>query len=213
MSYTTSDVFVMYSGNGSDVTFAIPFSFATSTQVLAKLYNATDPTNIVEVPFNKGVDYDVDGTNIVTNSPVSSDYKLLVYRDTPGVHPTTYNTYQFPYQTANLDLDRIYQLCQELKDTLNRAIMNPLYEYTAGEQLLTFQEVKDTVDSVQEFLSVAEDHENRITDLEAAVDTLTPVLYFGGAPNTDGTGRIRVDNGEIKIEIRESGSWVPKMTL
>jgi methylaspartate ammonia-lyase len=47
----------------------------------------------------------------------------------------------------------------------------------------------------------------------ASVGTVATGIIYLGDPSTDGTWRLNVDSGKLKVEVRVSGSWVTKDTL
>lgn len=141
MAYSNENVCVVYTGDNSNTIFGITFDFVEDTSVVAELWDVSDPLNPTNLPITNPTDWVVDGNTVVTTVAPSADQKLLLFRQTKPVHATEYSTYEFPYVTANLDLDTVYQIAQENRDALNRALLNSQYDACTGATLYTIEDV------------------------------------------------------------------------
>ena len=149
MSFSTTDTEIFYTGDGVDSTFAIPFYFTDANSIKLELYDMDldEPIGVDQV---LNVNYTQAGTDVtlvtMTIDPISGDpvytpkpllvtERLRVYRESIDYHQVSYNTYQFPYPTVNIDLDRVYQLIQETKREVDRAIKLNALSLENGESL------------------------------------------------------------------------------
>lgn len=163
MAFSTTNTENLYTCNGADTTFGVTFNYETSTEVKVQKIDYTIPAAPVTTELVLGVTYTFNmTTNLITTvvnvagtltpTPLSALHKIRIYRQTVDYHQTVYSTYQFPFDTANTDLDRAYQLIQELKTELSRKVglapastMNGLS--LTGEQLLAMQTIITTLQS------------------------------------------------------------------
>jgi hypothetical protein len=150
MAYSNENVCVVYTGDNSNTIFGITFDFVEDTSVVAELWDVSDPLNPTNLPITNPTDWVVDGNTVVTAVAPSADQKLLLFRQTKPVHAIEYSTYEFPYVTANLDLDTVYQIAQENRDALNRALLNSQYAACTGATLYTIEDLQALAVQVSE---------------------------------------------------------------
>lgn len=136
MSFGTTESIVRYDGNDVQTTFEIPFDYLNRDYIRAELYDARDPENIITTPLVVNVDFrfldddtvetielDTSGPEVViVPKPVETGVVIHVYRSTPDNHLINYNTYHFPASVVDLDFDQVYQVLQELRREVDRAI-------------------------------------------------------------------------------------------
>lgn len=133
MAFTTTDTDIVYTGNGADTTFAIPFNFAEETTIIAQLYDITDPANPVQVtPFDRNAEWSVVGTDVVVVTPPTTDEQVLIFRESPSIHDIVYSTLEFPFNTVNIDFDAIYRKVQEIEQNLLRAVLEDRFLVSSG---------------------------------------------------------------------------------
>jgi hypothetical protein len=165
MAYSDLDTEILYNGDGVTTLFPINFSFVEDAQVVAELYDVTDPDNPVELSFDNPDDWEVSGVNVVANVAPTNDQKLMIYRKSVPVHETEYTQYEFPFQVTNVDFDRIYQIAQENRAMLERAILNPLFSSLGGGgDTLTFEQVLQSVNTTLDIVNILDNLQDQIDD-------------------------------------------------
>lgn len=147
MAFSTTTTQIIYGGNGVSTTFAIPFDFEDAVSIKVELYDAAEAK---VTPFDSPAQWSVVGTNVVTVAPVPVDYKLFVYRQSIDSHQTNYNTYQFPFDTMNVDLDRVYQLIQELRDGIARTSQLDAFAVANGTPVPSLDQILADIEAVQD---------------------------------------------------------------
>lgn len=215
MSFSTTATEIFYNGNGTDTTFSIPFYFHTgdSSTIKIQIWDLTDPDVPVEVlPQTLGTTYKVTtGPNQVeliefilgveTPLPLPATHRIRVYRDSVSYHQIPYSSYQFPYPAVNIDFDRVYQLIQELKTDIGRAVMFSPVTVSQGVSL-TAEDTKARIESLEDRMDTAEDdidvlqdiaaqHLDRLDDIDALdIDQTNRIedLEFNFSQLTGGTG-------------------------
>lgn len=149
MAYSNENVSEAYVGTGALTLFPITFDFVDDETVKAELWDLTDPLNPVQVlPFDSPTNWSVNGTNVETVAAPTTDQRLVLYRDSNPIHVTEYSTYTFPYPTVNVDFDRVYQMVQENKAALNRALLNPIFETEVGGNIYTIEQFATLADGL-----------------------------------------------------------------
>lgn len=142
MSFSSTNTYDFYAGNGTDTTFAITFSHTDSDFVTVEKWDVTDPDNPVQVlPFELDVDYTIASATVTCTEAPTEDEQLLIYRASPSIRDIDYDSYSFPYTTVNRDFDQLYQRIQELENALSRTIQMSRYEQATGEPLLAHVDV------------------------------------------------------------------------
>lgn len=134
---TDNYVPVRYDCDGSDTTFTFSWPIALATDLVVSLVD--NDTNIPDI-LTYGSEYTVTGTNglfdsggtVTTVATYSSDYDIVLSRDTPASQTTTYTgTVVRPYQVRS-SLDKLTRLVQELAEKITRCPMVPVSE-SGGE--------------------------------------------------------------------------------
>lgn len=201
MPFSTSTTEIGYLTNGSDTTFEIPFVYSHEDYIKVETYEeVTDPvtgeTETVITPLVKDTDFQfVDEDTIETivlvlgvptPTALAADLTLRIYRDTDDRHATNYDTYRFPYQTVNADLDQVYQRLQELRRDVNRAISLNYLSLESGESL-TGEEIIQA-----------------ISDLEDLIESMST----GAGLPTGGEDGDFIERRVDPVTSAESGEWV-----
>jgi hypothetical protein len=147
MAYNDLDVDVVYLGDGNATTFPINFARTDDEYVVAELYDVTDPANPVQLAFANPADWEVVGNDVVTQVAPTSDQKILIYRSGAPINETNFSTYEFPFDVANITLDKVYQLAQENKRELEFSIKNPRFNVVSGNgSTVSYTDVEDAVE-------------------------------------------------------------------
>ena len=133
MTVSTTSNKVTYEGNGSTTAFAIPFYFLDNDDIEVILRNASD----TEATWTYGTQFTASGageqgggTLTVVTTPTDytpkSGEKLLIKRVEQYTQPTDLPVAgAFPSATVEQSLDRLTMLTQQLKETLDRAVLVP----------------------------------------------------------------------------------------
>lgn len=133
MAYSDLDVDIVYEGDGVTKIFPINFAFTDEDYVKVELWDVTDPDNPISEGISFPSEWSIVGTDVVLTDALPASKKLLIYRDSTPVHDTNYSEYEFPFATMNTDLDKVYQLAQENRRTLDRALLNPRFNFVSGD--------------------------------------------------------------------------------
>jgi len=228
MAYSNTAVSVLYLGNNVQTVFPISFDYVEDSGIKVELWDVTDPLLPVEVPIVEGVDWFVNGTDVEMTVAPTADHKVLIYRDMVAIHDTLYSTYEFPYNTANFDLDKIYQVAQENKEALSRAIINSRFTVENGGTVVTIDDFIQLIQDVADFdarITVNEagiasnqadivsndaellDHENRISQNEADVQAI--LIVNGDHENRITQNEVTLANHENRILVLEAAPSTP----
>lgn len=204
MAFSSTDTEIIYTTDGVDMTFEIPFSYAHEDFIRVETYDETDPDNVVYNELEKDVDFQfVDddtietielvlvGMDLVpTPTALAAGLTLRIFRDTADIHNTTYSTYQFPYATVNTDFDKVYQRLQELKREIDRSVSLGVLALANGDTL-TGEQILDAI----------ADLEQLIDDLSAGANGTVPlggvagdVLTKNSSTDLDSSWAAPVDN-------------------
>jgi len=182
MAYSNENVCIAYTGDGVTTLFPIAFDFVDPETVKAELWDTTVDPAVKLLDLIQGTHFDVSGANVQLLGPMFADLpvgqKLLLFRDTTPTHGTEYNTYQFPYATMNDDLDRIYQIAQENRHTLERALLNERFDSCAGggngqvTLPMIAQAIQDLENLILDYVAL----ETRVSTAESDIGDLTSDL-------------------------------------
>lgn len=136
MTTTTTATRVLYNGDGTTDTFAIPFSFASNSEIVVELI--TISTHDVTLQALTA-DYTISGTNVVMNSAPSVSYKVCI-RLSPSFEQTLNLTeaQTFPAESVESALDALSRQVKALKDQLDNLTLK------FPSNLLTSTTVVDT---------------------------------------------------------------------
>jgi len=125
MAVSNEVVKQLYTGTGSNTTFAIPFDFKTSAEIVVVVRDES-VTPATETTQSLGVDYTLTGSPATDVefivAPLSTD-KVLVKRSNPLTQDIDYNgNSQFPAESHEDGLDKIIRVTQELDEVIDRAV-------------------------------------------------------------------------------------------
>lgn len=126
MSVSNTVVSQLYSANGSQTTFAIPFAFLTGTASdVTKVYTiATDGTKTlktISTHYTLPSSPPADPTNVEFNSAPASGLRVLVERQVTFNQLADYiNSGTFLAETHEAVMDRLVLMTQQLKNVLDR---------------------------------------------------------------------------------------------
>jgi len=126
MTVANTAVQSTYQGNGSNITFAIPFSFITNTQVKVRRTNTT--TGVID-ELLVGILWSIIGGNPGTHVEFfvapASDELITVYRSTDKVQSIDYiDTGPFPAEAHERALDKIVMMVQEVQNAIDNIVVN-----------------------------------------------------------------------------------------
>lgn len=113
MALADTDVKQVYTGDGVNTTFAIPFDYATASHIKVYLDGVLQTLT---------THYTIVGSNVEMGTAPAVDEKLVVIREGVLTQPDTYNNSNFfPGDTIEDRLDAIVRLIQEAFEQLDRA--------------------------------------------------------------------------------------------
>lgn len=212
MAYSDLDVDIVYVGDNSTVSFPINFARTDDSYVKVELYDVTDPANPVQLSFVNPTDWIISGDFVVAAVAPTTDQKLMIYRDGTPTHETNYTEYEFPFATMNVDLDKVYQLAQENKRSLELCIQNSRFNEISGDgDTVDIDDVitaaNSTADIAQNTADIA-NHEGRITTNEGQISTNTSNIAtntsnIGTNTSNIGTNTSDIANHEGRITTNE----------
>lgn len=125
MTISSTETKVIYGGNGSTTTFAIPFMFLRNADIEVVLVDAED----AEYMQSEGTDYlltgagdQTGGTCVMAGVPEPGQ-TLVIRREPAMVQEVDYvENDAFPAATHEAALDKLTMICQALAEKLDRAI-------------------------------------------------------------------------------------------
>lgn len=142
MTVSSTTVKQLYSPSSGTTTFAIPFEFENTSQILVYTVDeSTEPAT--ETLKTISTHYTLTGGPPVTNvefntAPNASNtgIKVLIKRGTSQVQSTDYQENgPFPAESHEEQLDLIVQMIQELKEKLDRAALSRISSTLTGVTL------------------------------------------------------------------------------
>lgn len=117
MTVSTTEPRITYAGNGSTTTFAIPFSFLDSTEVVVNLI--TDSTNDVVLQTDP-TEYSVSGTDVEMVTAPASGETLVITLGVAESQSTDYLANDaFPAEDHEAALDKVTRLVKQIKYELD----------------------------------------------------------------------------------------------
>jgi hypothetical protein len=118
MTTTVTETRITYIGNGVATSYAIPFSFDSSSDIKVELLKISD--NDITTQTGGGVDYSVSGSNVVFISAPSSSYKIIITLE-PNFSQTLNLTYaqSFPAESVEAAFDRLAKQIKSLKEDID----------------------------------------------------------------------------------------------
>ena len=198
MSLSNLVVKITYQGDGSNKTFAIPFSNIVNDSDETKVYLRDESgTSPVETLQEEGSlnDYLLDGavlpgdfdTNVVFNEAPTVDQKVVIYRELPLTQTLDFPQDGYNAKSLMKALDRIVAMIQQVNNQFTRVPMLPVTEQS--EQLVMPEPV-----SLQ-FLRYNEAGTNlELVDIADAVGDL--IKDLGGLPAGGETGAALVKKSD-----------------
>lgn len=123
MTLAVQTVRVLYNGNGSTTTFAIPFAFAANDEVEVILVSSAD----VETAQTIVTHYTISGSNVEMISAPASGAKLLIRMDRDLEQQTADFSDQTTFLPTVAESSDDYQasLAQQLNERINRCLTFP----------------------------------------------------------------------------------------
>lgn len=206
MAYSNETTSIIYIGDGVQTNFSIPFDYTEVASVMAELWDVSDPLNPIKLPFSNPTDWNVVGSNVVTSVAPTSDEKIMLFRDTKATHETHYSTYEFPFDSVNPDFDKVYQIAQENKEALSRAIINDQFYIANGGTPTTIGDVNDSVDG-------AVDYDSRITQNESDIGVLQPIVSNNSVLLGSHSTKITDNENNITTNVTNIGTNTSAITL
>jgi hypothetical protein len=128
MTVSTTTRKVAYAGDGSSVTFAVPFPFLSASHLQALRTTAGGTTESMSIIASTGAG-SPSGGSITVSQPVGAGNSLLILRDTPETQETDYLANDaFPAESHERALDKLTMLVQEMQEEASRALLLPPLE-------------------------------------------------------------------------------------
>lgn len=201
MTVETTTNKVEYAMDGIITNFSFTFRALVSSpeDIKAQVYDTVNDVTTDLIKDDAGTDgYTVDvdddgvGGSITVNDARTSDYELLIYRETDLLQESDYNDYnQFPAQTLEINLDKLTMIDQQQQETLDRCLQLALEDSTGVSVELPAPEAyailgwNDTADAIVNYAN---------SDYRVAVDDDALPGTLGAAAN-DGVLRVTITNG------------------
>ncbi|WP_316899226.1 phage tail fiber protein [Pseudodesulfovibrio indicus] len=125
MTIASTETKVIYGGNGSTATFAVPFMFLRNDDIEVVLVDAEGG----EYPQSEGTDYELSGAGVQTGGTCAmaavpeAGQTLVIRREPSMVQEVDYvENDAFPAATHEAALDKLTMICQALAEKLDRAV-------------------------------------------------------------------------------------------
>jgi hypothetical protein len=135
MTVATSDRKEDFAGGQGTLTYSF-YSIPSHPEHIKVTLKETDTGDETDLTYS--THYTVSQTSngvggVVTVSPTySTDYSYTVWRDTTKTQSSDYDDYNtFPADTLEKDLDRLMCISQEINETVDRCVKNPITNSTA----------------------------------------------------------------------------------
>jgi len=156
MSVSNLTVKQTYSGNGSNLDFAIPFTYFAETEVVVYVRDETVPLNPTLTLKVVGAlqDYTLTGatppstplsTTVTFKTAPTVAQKVIIYRALPLTQIVEYiSSGRFPAESHEKALDRIVAMIQQMQEQLNRAMVMRIDEKVPLEPFTVPLPVGDT---------------------------------------------------------------------
>lgn len=124
MTISSTTAKIIYTGDGTDDTFPIPFDFkSTASYVEVWLRDETDPEAITETLQVNPTDYTIVGTDVVMDDAPSASQKLAVRRASPYTQLYDYIAGGvFPQEDHETNLDKIIMALQRVAEKADRSV-------------------------------------------------------------------------------------------
>lgn len=126
---------IIYNGDGTTTTFAIPFFFQANADLIVILQSAigVQTTQILGTNYSlSGATLSAGGSCVFTTAPPAGNL-VTIYRDPAATQTTSYNNNDpFPAKSHELALDKLTTLVQRIKDQISRSLRQ-----SEGEAVMT----------------------------------------------------------------------------
>lgn len=116
---------VSYAGNGSTVTFSVPFYFlaAGDLKVIYRAANGTETVKVLTTDYTVSGAGNQAGGSITTTSAPAAGITVVIARNTPYTQEVDYQPNDpFPAETHEQALDKLTMEVQQVKEAVDRAI-------------------------------------------------------------------------------------------
>lgn len=202
MTISSETVKQVFTGNGVTTSFAIPFTYSTSSEV--KVYLRDEGvTPATETLKTITTHYTISGGNVVMITAPAADEKLIIIRDTTNSQVfDPLSSAQLDGDSLELQLDKIVRMTQDNQEALTRA---PLFPKGAGVSGIAFPE--PVADDFIKWNAAGTALENssggtlNVPDL-TVVDTLTISSLATSAPvRTDGSSQLTTGSTSLSSEV------------
>lgn len=121
MSLSNTVVSVTYQGNGSVLTFPIPFEYFVNSQVKVKEIDTLGAETI----DTEGTEYTIVGSDVVFGAAPSSQTQIKVYRETPRTQDIDYiENGPFKAEDHEHGMDRMVMMIQELGQLISEVALS-----------------------------------------------------------------------------------------
>lgn len=156
MTVSTNDNKIIYTGNGTTVTFPVPFLFYDDAHVVVRTKKDETVTDCV-----RGVDYSIagagDGNGGTVTFAVAPDNgtQVAILRDVPFVQNTQYlDGDPLPAELLERNLDVLTMQTQQLKEQSDRAVTVDFFSNTDPSQIVG--KIEGLYDDRDKLITVAE---------------------------------------------------------
>ena len=227
MTQIATNTSQQYLCDGVQTEFAIPFTITDEDELQVYLRNeAVDP--ITETILSNPGEYTVDTafTKATTVATYSSDYRIVLRRNTPITQESDYaDSDPFAADTLEGDLDKMVRIIQELNAKMGRAVLVPVttglsdleYPQPAAGELFRWNPTADgleafTFDVTEAEVSYLEGVTSSLQDqLDALVLGSIDVSGTFAAPNLIAAGGVipfTSSAGRVIVYVAGSGAAV-----
>lgn len=111
---------ISYAGDGSSVTFSIPFDFQSTAAYVYVIVRDADGVDTVQV---LNADYTISSSNVVFTTAPAVNTVVLIYRSLPLLQPLDIDPdLPPPAQSLEAQLDRLTMMLQQLKQDIGRCL-------------------------------------------------------------------------------------------
>lgn len=129
MTVETTTARVAHLGAGTTGPFTIPFYFLANADIRAVkvlIADGSETELVLNTDFTLTGAGDEDGGALTTTAAVTSDYRLVIFRDPELLQEADYTANdRFPSETHEQVADRLTMIAQRTSDLLGRALVQP----------------------------------------------------------------------------------------
>lgn len=139
MTVNTASPYVVYTGDGTSVSFAIPFYFLENADITV---TGTDTDTGVSTVYTQDVDYTLSGAGVETGgtalfnvAPVAG-LQVLINREVSIEQQTQYTPNdKFPAAVTEQAFDRLTMIAQQLDEAQSRSLTVPITAVNVSAEL------------------------------------------------------------------------------